>query len=163
MIKGSYLITIFFYFIFIINNFFVYNIMTLYSLINQLRNISLRLPNVNTAMYGDVFELNSKPNNVYSVFFITETDHIIRENTTEYQLTLYYIDRLFEDKSNVLDIHSTGIQVLAKIINILNYENDNIDIDFNINATTFEQKFSDYCAGVYVNLNVIVNNEISLC
>ena len=96
-------------------------------------------------------------------FFITETDHIIRENTTEYQLTLYYIDRLFEDKSNVLDIHSTGIQVLAKIINILNYENDNIDIDFNINATTFEQKFSDYCAGVYVNLNVIVNNEISLC
>lgn len=136
--------------------------MDLYAIVNKLKDISLTIPNVNSTFDGDVFLLNSKPNLKYGVFFITETNHRQTVDTATYTLTLYYIDRSFEDNSTDLEIHSTGLKVLQSIINKFVYSTDCV-VDDEINYTTWVHKFSDYCAGVYCTIDITINNEIDLC
>lgn len=137
--------------------------MNLYEICNALQEIALQKPNINYVGEGDIYDLNTLPNLKYGVFFITQTNHTISEDTTDFELTLYYIDRLFQDKSNTLEVHSTGLQVLTSIINTLNIEYPNLNINYDINATTFVHKFSDYCAGVYAQVTITVDNNIGIC
>lgn len=137
--------------------------MTLYTLINKLKDISLTIPNINSAFDGDIFLLNSKPNIDYGVFFITQSQHTVNENTKTFNLTLYFVDRVFEDDSNVLSVQSMGIEVLSNIINIFNYENDDVNIEYGINFNTFIHKFTDKCSGVYANIAIEVENNVNLC
>lgn len=137
--------------------------MTLYTLINKLKDISLTIPNINSAFDGDIFLLNSKPNIDYGVFFITQSQHTVNENTKTFNLTLYFVDRVFEDDSNVLSVQSMGIEVLSNIINIFNYENDDVNIEYGINFNTFIHKFTDKCSGVYANIAIEVENNNNLC
>lgn len=137
--------------------------MTLYEIVNEFKEIALSKPNINYVGDGDVFELNAKPDLKYGVFYITQSNHVIGQDTTQFQLTLYYIDRVFEDYSNSLEVHSTGLQVLTDIINSFNYNNPDLNIEFDINATTFIHKFSDVCAGVFAGITITVDNEIGIC
>lgn len=137
--------------------------MTLYEICRAFEEIALTKPNINFVGDGDVYELNAKPNLKYGVFYITQSNHVIGQDTTQFQLTLYYIDRVFEDNSNTLEVHSTGIQVLTDIINTFNYMNPDVNVEFDINATTFIHKFSDYCAGVYVGITIEVDNNLGIC
>lgn len=136
--------------------------MDLYQIINILKEIALTKPNVNSAYDGDVYILNSLPNILYSTFFITQSQHRQTTDTSTYTLTLYYIDRAFQDNSNALEIQSSGLKILQSIINELVYNYD-VVVDEEIQYNTFIHKFSDYTAGVFCNVNVTVNNVVNLC
>lgn len=137
--------------------------MTLFEICRAIEDIAISKPNINHVGNGDIYDLNSKPNLKYGVFYITQTNHIISEDTTQFQLTLYYIDRLFQDNSNTLEIHSTGIQMLTNIINTFNYKYPDVNVEYDVNCTTFIHKFSDYCAGVFAGVTITVDNEIGIC
>lgn len=137
--------------------------MTLYTLINKLLKIALKQPNIGYVSEGDIYKLNSLPNIDYGVFFITQSQHTVNENTKIFNLTLYFVDRVFEDDSNVLSVQSMGIEVLSNIINIFNYENDDVNIEYGINFNTFIHKFTDKCSGVYANIAIEVENNVNLC
>lgn len=137
--------------------------MTLYEICQAMQEIAMEQPNINYTGVGDIYDLNDTPNLKYGVFFITQSSHIIGEDTTQFQLTLYYVDRLFQDKSNTLQIQSVGIQLLNNIINQFNYEYSNVNVEFDVNCTTFTHKFSDYCAGVFAQVTVEVDNNLGIC
>ena len=61
--------------------------MTLFEIINKLKDIAISKPNINYVGDGDVYTLNSLPNIDYSVFFITQNLRIfiIKEFTVLYQ------------------------------------------------------------------------------
>lgn len=136
--------------------------MTLYNIVEKLKNIAITKPNINYVGEGDIYDLNSLPNIDYGVFYITQSNHSQSQDTTTYNLTLYYIDRIFQDKSNTLNVQSTGIQVLTTIVNTFEYSTDVI-VNYDMDYTTFTHKFSDLCAGVYCNLSISVDNELGIC
>lgn len=136
--------------------------MTLYNIVEKLKDIAINKPNINYVGEGDIYDLNTLPNIDYSVFYITQSNHSQNQDTTTFNLTLYYIDRIFQDKSNTLNIQSTGIQVLTTIVNTFEYSNDVI-VNYDMDYTTFTHKFSDLCAGVYCNLSISVDNELGIC
>ena len=137
--------------------------MTLYEVITDILNIAKQQPNINHTGEGDIYSLNSLPNIDYSVFWVTQTNHTQGENTVTYNLVLYYIDRLLPDASNRLQIQSQGMLVLNNIINIYNQMNPDIQIEYDINYTTFTHRFTDDCAGVFANVTIISDNEIGIC
>ena len=137
--------------------------MTLYEIVTHLQEIAKQQPNINYVGEGDIYELNSKPNIDYSVFFITQTNHVQYENTIEYNLTLFFVDRLMADESNRLKIQSEGIMMLGNIINIFSQKYYDVEIEYSINHTTFLQKFADSCAGVFANVKIIADNNIGVC
>lgn len=136
--------------------------MTLYEIVNKLKDIAKKQPNINYVGEGDIYTLNSLPNIDYSVFFVTQTTHRQRENTLVYTLYLYYIDRLFTDECNTLDVQSNGIVALENIINTL-YNGEDITIDGEITYNTFTHRFADACAGVYATVNIVVDNNLGIC
>lgn len=137
--------------------------MTLYEIVNEFLDIARKQPNIGYVNCGDIYSINSIPNLDYGVFFVTQTNHSQDENTVSYSLTLYYIDRLLPDESNRLQIQSQGILVLNNIINIFNNLNDEAQIEYDINYTTFTHRFTDNCAGVFANVTITTDNVIGTC
>lgn len=135
--------------------------MTLYDIVTTLINIAKKQPNINYTGEGDIYILNSLPNIDYSVFYITQNNHTQREDTVNYNLTLFYIDRVNSNGNNVLQIQSTGMLALNNIINNFNnlYDVEVGDIDY----TTFVHRFQDDCAGVYANTTITADAELGLC
>lgn len=135
--------------------------MTLYDIVTTLINIAKKQPNINYTGEGDIYILNSLPNIDYSVFFITQNNHTQREDTVNYNLTLFYIDRVNSSGNNVLQIQSTGMLALNNIINNFNnlYDVEVGDIDY----TTFVHRFQDDCAGVYANVTITADAELGTC
>lgn len=135
--------------------------MTLQEIITYILNIAKKQHNIKTVGEGDIYSLNSLPNIDYGVFYITQSNHTISADTTTYNLVLYYVDRLLNDDTNRLQIHSQGILEINHILNIIDDELD-VDID-DVNITTFTHKFTDNCAGVFANVTITTKNEIGRC
>ena len=136
--------------------------MTLFEIINKLKDIAISKPNINYVGDGDVYTLNSLPNIDYSVFFITQNDHSIDSDTITYSLNLFYIDRISDSEDNVLNIQSDGMLQLTNIINTLVFSED-VDVDGEITFVPFIQRFADQCAGVYCNVRFVVENNLGSC
>jgi hypothetical protein len=137
--------------------------MTLYEVVDSFLNIAKNVPNINYVGQGDIYSLNTLPNVEYGVFFITQTNHQMSENTITYNLTLFYVDRLKADGSNKLQIQSQGISTLGNIINLFSLHNDEVDIEYDIQYTTFLQRFADECSGVFCNVSITTDNNVGLC
>lgn len=126
--------------------------MTLYKLVEILKQIALRQPMIRTAGEGDIYDMmNANPSIDYGVFFITQQTHTQDERFDHYNLVLFYIDRLVSDlDDNRLQVQSIGKEVLTNIIRTIE---EDYDIDAGtISYTTFTQRFHDECAGCYVQL-----------
>ena len=136
--------------------------MTLFEIINKLKDIAISKPNINFVGDGDVYTLNSLPNIDYSVFFITQNDHSIYQDTITYSLNLFYIDRISDSEDNVLNIQSDGMLQLTNIINTLVFSED-VDVDGDITFVPFIQRFADNCSGVYCTVRFICDNNLGTC
>lgn len=137
--------------------------MTYYQLITELKKCALEEPNIGYAGSKDIFELNSKPDIDYTVFYITPNAFTIEEDTIRYSLNLYYVDRWDETENNQLLIHSAGIVALNNIINRFNNRFPDTAISYPLNCQPFYQKFKDMCSGVYVTVSFELDNIIGLC
>lgn len=136
--------------------------MTLFELINKLKDIAIRKPNINYAGDGDVYTLNSLPDINYSVFFITQNEHSIYQDTITYNLNLFYIDRISDSEDNVLNIQSDGMLQLTNIINTLVFSED-VDVEGDITFVPFIQRFADNCSGVYCTVRFVCDNNLGTC
>lgn len=126
--------------------------MTLYSIVDNIKNIALSQPNVRTAEEGDVYDLSSNPTVKYGVVYLTQGQHISSSAKTDYSITIFYIDRLLDDMSNRLEIQSHGMRVIDNIV--LGLE-DEYDVEIgNVNYQPFTQRFADECAGVFATLTI---------
>lgn len=137
--------------------------MTLLEVVNSFLNIAKNVPNINYVGTGDIYTLNTLPNVNYGVFYVTQVSHQQSENTIKYNLTLYYVDRLKTDESNKLQIQSAGIVALGNIINLFSMKNEEVDVEYDIQYTTFLQRFADSCAGVFCNVTITTENNVGLC
>lgn len=137
--------------------------MTLYELINALLATAKKVPNINYVGTGDIYELNNKPNIDYGVFYITQTNHTQGENTIDYTLTLFYVDRVMNDGSNKLAIQSNGITTIGNIINLFLNTYDDVTVNYDIQYTTFLHRFADECSGVFANVTFTTDNNIGIC
>lgn len=136
--------------------------MTLKELIDTIIKVAKKQPNIGYVNEGDIFELNSLPNIDYSVIYITQTNHSVNADTIEYNINLFYVDRLMNDKSNRLEVQSHGINVLTNIINVLSNYYD-VDVELPLSFTTFVQRFVDECAGVFANIKITTESEMGIC
>lgn len=103
---------------------------------------------------NDVFRINSAPSLKYGVFAWTQGQHTGKTNgMTSFSLTLFYVDRLLEDKSNQLEIQSVGCETIGNILRQL----EEYDVEVGgYTMQTFNQRFTDECAGVFCNVTLSV-------
>lgn len=134
--------------------------MTLFDTIDILKKMCLEQPDVRMALDGDVFEnLNSNPSVRYACVNMTQTSHSEEDGFDRYGLSIFYIDRLTDDRQNRLQIQSAGKEILQ---NVIDYFCDEFDADRTVlTFTPFTQKFKDECAGVWCNVELTIGRQYS--
>ena len=128
--------------------------MTLTQLIRLIEGIAKEQPSINMIVQQDVFRINSAPSLKYGVFAWTQGQHSGSINGMQtYSFCLIYVDRLLEDLSNQIEIQSVGCETISNILRMLD-END-VEVG-NYTIQTFNQRFTDECAGVFCNVSLSV-------
>ena len=128
--------------------------MTLATIIETLKMIALKHPNVNSAYEGNIYEiLNANPNNKYASVVITQQSHTTDEVYDHYGFVIFYVDRLVDDmEENRVQIQSIGKSMLGNIITFF-CEEFEAECD-NITYQPFTQKFVDMTCGVYCTITI---------
>jgi len=120
-------------------------------LLFNIKDICINHPVVKQYGEGEVFNINNLKNIKYPLIWVdfdnTESDI----NDFVFNLRLYYIDRLLDDKSNELDIQMDSVYILNDILTNIS---DIYATYTNFNITHFNQQLSDMCAGGFVNLRI---------
>ena len=120
-------------------------------IIKTIIDTSIKSIFVNEANEGDVYEiLNSKQHRYPAVVVTPETVSSSGTDTETLNAVLFYVDRLTDTQENKLSIQSQGMSVLKQIIDKCS---DTFTVE-NYTFTPFTEKFTDECAGVFVNINV---------
>lgn len=125
--------------------------MTLFDIITGIERVALRQPGVRMVVRNDIFRLNAAPDVRYGVFGWLQREHAARVDSSfiEYAFTFFYVDRLTADHGNEVEIQSEGVQTLDNIIRTVDgWAPVAVDWTF----TTFNQRFTDECAGVFANV-----------
>lgn len=130
--------------------------MTLEALQYLVTDLALKHNLVNCAMSGpSIYAINPEDIKEYPLIFVSPTGtHTIKENTTRYSLTFFYMDRLFEDSSNEETINSAGIETLRNLKLQLSKIEVVTDIqeDADIRLFTETERMADRVAGAYMTI-----------
>lgn len=126
--------------------------MTLSDTVRLIELVAGNQPAVRSIVRNDIFRLNSLPDAKYAVFGWTQGQHAtsIDANLYTFRFTFFYIDRLTADQGNQVEIQSVGIQVLENVLRTLDERGVFTFGDWQF--TTFNQRFSDECAGVFCSV-----------
>ncbi len=135
--------------------------MTIKQLIATIEKIASKKPNINYVGVGNVYDLNTKPDVKYSVLYITPSKTDVYENEVTHSVTIFYIDRLTDNLDNKLEIQSNGTREITNIINHL-VNTEDVEVNYPLSFTPFNQRFADDCAGVFTTITFSVEGE-GLC
>lgn len=110
---------------------------------------------IKTVFVQDIYQINNNPDISYPVLVIESDETRETLDLWQYRFRLTYVDILAEDQSNLIDIQSTGMELLSKLLR---------DVPENWNLTsssyrTFLQRFNDECSGVYCWMTLEVPKE----
>lgn len=105
-------------------------------------------------------ELNPLQVEWYPLFFIIPSGtHTVKDDTTRYDLTLYYIDRLLEDNTNTIDIFSSSIENLKNILIGARSIPGVVDVEDTYTIRNFmPEKMNDRVAGAYAQVHITCEN-----
>lgn len=131
-------------------------------IINKIKEVALTQATVSTVYDGDVYENWNSAEVKYASVNIGIQDVVNEGSLCNYNVILYYGDRLLQDKKNVNSIYSDGINTLQSIVNILD-SIDLVNIEEPITYVPFQQQFGDYLAGVYCQVTITTDSAIGHC
>lgn len=122
--------------------------MTLLQVIKAVELVASKQPTIASIVRNDVFRLNSIPDAKYGVFAWLQGEHRtdLEADLQNFSFTFFYVDRLTEDKGNEIEIQSVGMETLENILEVLAGAGI---VAGEHTFRTFNERFSDECAGVY--------------
>ena len=110
---------------------------------------------IKTVFVQDIYQINNNPDISYPVLVIESDETRETLDLWQYRFRLTYVDILAEDQSNLIDIQSTRMELLSKLLR-------NIPENWNLTSSsyrTFLQRFNDECSGVYCWITLEVPKE----
>lgn len=137
--------------------------MTLKILLKEIGEMGKAQKLINFSAAGtSLDQINGMEINWYPLLFSSPTGtHTVAENTTTFDITLYYIDRLLTDYSNDIDIFSSAIENLKNLINGIKELPGVLDVtdDYTIRNFANTEKMNDSLAGAYAQVRIKVVND----
>lgn len=136
--------------------------MTLKNLIDAISKLAIDEKLINFSAAGnDIYQLNGLVIDSYPALFTCPAGtHYVKDNTTSYSLTLFYIDRLLEDYANDIDIYSTAIEQLKNLILKINDLEGVLSVEENYSIQNFQEdeKMNDRLGGAFADIRIITSN-----
>lgn len=150
---------------------------TYHKVLDLIESFQQQSPIMNSFGYGNLVDFSrtisgdtqNAPVN-YPYLFIVPLTIQYDENTTQYQLSLIFADLLTSDMMNekeaVSDMSLEARRFLSYVkrgINTFPELYDNMDLELPVQAIPFMERFGDHVAGVAMDVNIIVFEDINAC
>lgn len=137
--------------------------MNLQNTLEYIASVAQNHPLINSSYVGSIYDLNSNTNTKYAVFAVEDIDVTKQNNTLLYNCYLYVVDRVMNDESNTIAVQTMAVNTLQEIINYIEGYSQSLEVYGSYIITPIRQKFSDECAGAYVQLKFVSQNDIGEC
>ena len=137
--------------------------MNLQNTLEYIASVAQNHPLINSSYVGSIYDLNSNTNTKYAVFAVEDIDVTKQNNTLLYNCYLYVVDRVMNDESNTIAVQTMAVNTLQEIINYIEGYSQSLEVYGSYIITPIRQKFSDECAGAYVQLRMVSQNDIGEC
>lgn len=142
--------------------------LTYHKVLDKLEQFQQNYCCLNSFGYGNLVDFGKNVSGqtvTYPYLFVVPLSVSYDQNTTTYQLSTIFADRLNENLDNekdaVSDMSLAARQLLSEIWrgNLQDY----FDAPLPVNGQPFMERFNDYVAGVALDLNLIVYEDINAC
>ena len=137
--------------------------MNLQNTLEYIASVAQNHPLINSSYVGSIYDLNSNTNTKYAVFAVEDIDVTKQNHTLLYNCYLYVVDRVMNDESNTIAVQTMAVNTLQEIINYIESYSQSLEVYGSYIITPIRQKFSDECAGAYVQLRLVSQNDIGEC
>lgn len=139
--------------------------MTLKNLTDKIAKLAIEQKCINYSCAGtSLYQINPKEVDAYPVLFQAPSgDHQVNDNSTTYEISLYYFDRLTEDYGNDIDVYSASIEQLKHIVKGIGTIDGVLKVETGYTITNFAEteSFDDSIAGSFTTIRIETkNNEI---
>lgn len=132
--------------------------MTLQNVIDTIAKYGIQNKIINCSMAGSsIYDINGETIDGYPLLFASPTGtHTIERDTSTYEITLYILDRLVQDRSNEMDVLSTSIEAMKNIIWGIATLDGIVDVSetLDIRNVTETEAFDDVIAGCYCTIEI---------
>lgn len=147
---------------------------TFHKILDLLQSFQEDSPILNSFGYGNLVDfgrtISGSTTPMYPFMFVVPQNITYNENTTTYGLTLLFADILNTDLTNekdcVSDMSLQARRFLSYVKRGMVTAPDlynNLDVDLPQQALPFMERMSDHIAGVALNLNLVVFEDINAC
>ena len=139
--------------------------MTLENLLYEISRLAIGQKIINYSAAGtDIYVLNGQTIKDWPVLFSSPTGtQYVKENSTVFTLTIYYLERMLSDLSNDVNVISVSIEQLKNLINGIKQIQGvmNVEDEYEVVGCTETEAFNDSVAGAYATIKVeVANNTI---
>lgn len=137
--------------------------MDLEKLLYAICDVAIQQKCANFAAAGaDIYALNAMTIKDWPVFFISPTGtHTALRDTTEFTLTIYYMERLLDSNVNDVTILSVAIEQLKNLVRHISELKEVVGVDEQYELYNFveTEAMNDRVAGAYATIRVEVIND----
>lgn len=133
-----------------------------FEIIEFIEGVCLQHPFVNNFYYG-IYRALEADNIDYSAIILTSSGINRSQNTIEYKFNLMYVDRLMNDRSNEIEIQSTGLDVLQGILSVISESDPYTDYNLNYSLNVFREQFADNVSGCVTTISITAPSNIGEC
>ena len=132
--------------------------------------------NINTVTTGDITQINLRKQDIFPLGHIIINSVTIEEQVLRFNITLLTMDivnmqkqetiDIFTGNTNEQDILNTQLSVINKIVQVLKrgtlYTNK-YQLDGDPVCEPFFDRFENELVGWSANMDIIINNDITIC
>lgn len=137
--------------------------MTLKFLLEKISKLAIDERIINSAMAGSsIAQVNPKTVDSYPLLFSAPTgQHLVSENYTTYEISLFYLDRLLDDNSNDIDIYSASIEELKNLVRKIETIEGvyKVGDDWRVQNYSDTESFNDRLAGSFCTIDIVTVNN----
>ena len=147
-----------------------------YNLTDKLKDTLLAEPFVNTVTFGSIDEVDLNKQTIFPLSHITVNNTTVNSKTLTFNVSILSMDivdiskeattDIFVGNDNEQDVLNTQLDLLTRIINILQRGNlftELYQVEGDVSCEPFVDRFENKLAGWVATLDVIVQNDMTIC
>lgn len=141
---------------------------TYHKILDQIELYQKTNPQLNSFGYGNLIDFGKNVSGTtvqYPYLFVVPQGIQYEENTTLYQLSILFVDRLNDTLDNEKDVISDQSLNARNFLSTIKrgFLSEYFEIDTPVQAIPFVERFNDNVGGVALDLNLIVFEDMNAC
>ena len=147
-----------------------------YNVTEQLKTALAAEPFVNTVTFGSLDDVDLNKQTIFPLSHIIVNNTTVAKSTVSYNITILAMDIVDESKeettdifvgnNNEQDVLNTQLELLTRIINILQRGtlfSELYQVEGDVNCEPFVDRFENKLAGWAATFDVLIQNDMTIC